>query len=282
MAFQKATRKQQKLRLALVGPSGSGKTRTALEICKGLGGPQIGVIDTERGSSELYCDVADFMVCQLAPPYSPDRYIQMMNEAAGEGIDPLIIDSGSHAWVGQGGVLEMADQYGKGKNNPFGGWREATPQHQKLVEAMLTYPGHLILTMRTKTAYEIQENERGKKAPVKIGLAPVQRDGLEYEFTVVMDLSIENYITVSKDRTSLFKEKPPFIGTPETGKLLKEWLETGADPQAVFSELFEDSKGHLNDLKSWYRDNQWRIKSLPQGLQDKLISDIKQLSAQAA
>lgn len=220
--FRPATRNNAKLRLALCGPSGSGKTYSALRIAKGLGG-RIALIDTERGSGELYSHLCAYDVAQIGPPYSPGRYIETVSAAEQAGYNVLIIDSLSHAWSGPGGVLEMQDNAAKALRNSFAAWREVTPVHNKLVDALVQSSCHVIVTMRTKTAYEVQQ-ESGKAKVVKVGLAPVQREGLEYEFTVVLDLSIDGHIaTGSKDRTGLF-DGQHFVPDEGTGEMLRSWL----------------------------------------------------------
>ena len=173
--FRKAERKQAKLRLALCGPSGSGKTYSALLIAQGLApGGKIALIDTERGSGELYADLTEYDVAPLEPPYTPARYIELIESAEEAGYDVLIIDSLSHAWTGEGGVLDMHDKAAAASRsgNSFAAWREVTPQHNQLVDAILGANLHIITTMRTKTAYDLVDDGRGKKKPVKIGLAP--------------------------------------------------------------------------------------------------------------
>ena len=226
--FKRAERKKAKLRLALCAPSGAGKTYSALLIAQGLGG-RIAMIDTERGSGELYSNLCEYDVCQLQPPYSPKKYIEAIHEAERAGYTTIIVDSLTHAWAGQGGLLEEVDKR-KGKGNDFTAWRDITPQHNALVDAMLQSPCHIIATMRTKTAYEVVKDERtGKTKPVKVGLAPVQRDGLEYEFTVVLDIDVDKHVaSASKDRTSLF-DGEVFVPTVETGQTILQWLESGVD-----------------------------------------------------
>lgn len=229
MQFKRAERKKAKLRLAMCAPSGAGKTYSALKIAQGMGG-KIAMIDTEHGSGELYADLCEYDVLQLCEPYTPKKYIQAINAAEQAGYDTIIIDSLSHAWAGAGGLLEEVDKRSKGKGNNFAAWRDITPQHNMLVNAMLNSPSHIIATMRSKVAYELQQNDKGRMAPVKMGMAPVQREGMDYEFTVVFDLSIEgHYATASKDRTSLF-DGQTFIPSHETGEQLIEWLNTGAEP----------------------------------------------------
>ncbi|MFV0422222.1 ATP-binding protein [Oleidesulfovibrio sp.] len=224
--FKRAERKKAKLRLALCAPSGAGKTYSALLIAQGLGG-SIAMIDTERGSGELYSHLCAYDACQVEPPYTPQKYIEAIRFAERAGYTTIIIDSLTHAWAGQGGLLEEVDKR-KGRGNDFTAWRDITPQHNALVDAMLQSSCHIIGTMRTKTAYDMVKDDRtGKVKPVKVGLAPVQRDGLEYEFTVVMDIDTERHMaTASKDRTSLFDGKV-FVPTVDTGRALLEWLEGG-------------------------------------------------------
>lgn len=221
--FHPAQRSSAKLRLALCGPSGSGKTYSALRIAKGLGG-RIALIDTERGSGELYSDLCAYDVAQISPPFTPARYIEAIRAAEKAKYDIVIVDSLSHAWSGPGGVLEMQDQAAKALKNSFAAWREITPEHNKLVDTLLQTDLHIIVTMRTKTAYEVQQ-ESGKTKVVKVGLAPVQREGLEYEFTVVLDLSVDGHVaTGTKDRTGLF-DGQHFVPNSDTGQQLKRWLQ---------------------------------------------------------
>lgn len=228
--FKKAERKKAYLKMALCGVSGSGKTYSAILLAKGLGG-RVAMIDTENGSGEMYADIADYDVAVLAPPFSPAAYINAIKEAQREGYNVLIIDSLSHTWSGQGGVLEMVDKQAatSRSNNSYTAWRNVTPEHNKLVDAILQCRMHVIVCMRSKTAYELQENERGKKVPVKVGLAPIQRDGMEYEFTIVFDIDRErHYAIASKDRTGLFEGKIEPI-TPETGELIRQWIDGGIE-----------------------------------------------------
>jgi hypothetical protein len=221
--FKPARRSSAKLRLALLGPSGSGKTFSALKIAKGISG-KVALIDTERGSGELYSQVTDYDVGQLTPPFTPTKYIEAIKAAEAAGYEIIIIDSLSHAWAGEGGVLDIHDKISKSVRNSFAAWREVTPQHNQLVDAMLGSSAHIIATLRSKTSYEVQ-NEGNKTKVVKVGLAPVQREGLEYEFTLVLELSVEGHVaSASKDRTGLF-DGQYFTPSEETGKLLSTWLQ---------------------------------------------------------
>lgn len=261
--FTKAERKKAKLRLALCGPSGSGKTYSALLVAKGLApGGKVALIDTENGSGELYADMTDYDTATLRAPFSPDRYIALIKGAVQAGYDVLIIDSLSHAWVGDGGILDMHDKATAASKtgNSFTAWREVTPQHNALVETLLNADLHVIVTMRTKTAYDMVD-DGGKKRPVKIGLAPVQRDGMEYEFTVVLDLSVDGHIaTATKDRTRLFDGKH-FIPKTETGIALHEWLDNGIDTRAASQRLLATLKDSVDTMSDIPQLNKWWRKS---------------------
>lgn len=197
--FRKAERRAVKLRAAIDGPTGAGKTLSALRIARGLVGPggTVAVIDTEHGTSEkFYADRIEggFVMAPLTQ-YQPTDYVKMIEAA--EFADCLIIDSLSHAW--SEGVLSMVDA----KGGRFDAWKHVTPHHNRLVTALLTFPGHLIVTMRSKMAYEVSKDDKtGKTSVEKLGLKPVQREGLEYEFDLVMDMDQAHRLTVSKSRVS--------------------------------------------------------------------------------
>lgn len=253
MAFRKAERKKALLRLALTGPSGSGKTYSALKVAMGLTGDpdKIALIDTEAGSGELYADLLGqpYGYARLDPPFSPARYVEQIQEAEDGGFQVIIIDSLSHAWSGKGGILEIKDQASasSSSHNSFDAWRKVTPQHNALVDAILRSSAHIIVCVRTKTEWEITEDEKGKKKPIKIGLKPEQREGLEYEFTVVLDLSVEGHIaTSSKDRTGLFDGQYRKLDE-QAGRDLLGWLTSGVDPGAASLALLEDLRARALD-----------------------------------
>lgn len=230
--IKKATRKQARARIALCGPSGSGKTLGALLLAKGIGG-KVGLIDTERRSASLYADVMPFDVLELDPPYSPLRYCEAIEALEKHGSEIIIIDSLSHAWSGQGGLLERVDQMKANAKNAMSPWAKATPEQQRLIDTILRSPAHIICTMRVKTEWVLEEQNVGgqrRTAPRKVGLAPVQRDGIEYEFTTTLDLTHDHLASPSKDRTGVFGEVgvSAFQLTEGCGKALAEWLAQGA------------------------------------------------------
>lgn len=226
--FVKAERKRAKARIGLVGPAGSGKTYSALKLAFGLVGNEgkVALIDTEHGAGSLYAALGAYDVLGIAAPFTTEKYLEGIKAAEAAGYDCLIIDSLSHAWAGSGGLLEFVDSR-TASASKFAAWRDATPKHNALVEAILQSPLHVIATMRSKTEYVVEQDARGKSVPRKVGLAPVQREGLDYEFSLVFDIEQSQHLaTVSKDRTSLFDG---FCGrlTEEHGRKVKAWLEAG-------------------------------------------------------
>ena len=240
---RRAERKKAKLRLGLSGPAGSGKTIASLLIayglCKDWG--KITLVDTENGSGDLYVNhiikqngkeikIGVYNVITLNAPYEPEKYIRAIEicEEAGDAV--VILDSATHAWAGKGGLLEdhgkITDTSSSG--NSWAAWRKVTPRHNAFVEKMLTCHLHLIATLRAKTEYVQDKNPDGNTIIKKVGLNPIQRDGMEFEFTAFFDLSQNHNASCSKDRSSLFDGKI-WLPDIETGEIFLDWLDSGVD-----------------------------------------------------
>jgi hypothetical protein len=225
--IRKARRSATKLRLLLTGPSGSGKTWGALKTSKGIGGKTV-VIDTEEGSSDLYDHLHDFDVIDLRPPFSPERYIEAIKAAEEAGYEIIIVDSVTHCWSGSGGCLEILEDVAKSqfRGNTWSAFSVVTPRWRAFVDKLLRSPAHIICCGRSKTE-TAQVDDHGKKKVAKLGMKLEARDGLEFEFTCVLDVIHDgHYATVSKDRTGLFAGDPKPI-TEDTGRRLAEWLAGG-------------------------------------------------------
>jgi len=222
--FKKATKKQSKLRLAISAPAGAGKTYTALRIASGMT-KKIALIDTEFGSASKYASIFSFDTVSLENP-TINMYLQAITEAESLGYEVLIIDSLTHAWDF---LLEEIDKIANSKfmGNSFRAWAEGNPIQKRFLNSILKSKCHVICTMRTKTEYSIEKDEKGKTSIKKIGLAPRQKEGLEYEFDMLMEGTVDHYFTISKDRTGKFQdviiEKP----TEKFGEELITWLNEG-------------------------------------------------------
>jgi hypothetical protein len=227
--FTRAKKSDAYIRLALIGPAGAGKTYTALRTARGLGG-RVALIDSERGSASHYADEFEFDTVKLEK-FSPKNYIEAIEAAVAQGYDVLIIDSLSHAWAGKGGVLEMHDEAARRDRtgNRWAAWREVSPEHNRLVDTILQAPLHVIATMRSKIEYVQDRDESGKVVIRKVGLQPVQRDGLEYEFDIVCDLDQTHTLVVSKTRCRALTDaviREP--GEDNFAALLRAWISDGA------------------------------------------------------
>lgn len=259
--FKKACKKKQKLRLLLEGASGSGKTYSALLLAKSLG-DKIAVIDTEKGSASLYDKLTDFDTCELAPPFTPEKYIAAIAEAEKQGYDVLIIDSITHEWSGKGGCLDLQAALG----GRYQDWAKVTPRHNAFIDAILQSNLHIIATARTKTDYETTNNN-GKMKVEKVGLKTEQRDGLDFEFTLVFRLNENHIASATKDRTSLFNGKEAVIDI-QTGETLLNWLNEGADIPDNEKNTNNDTEIYItlakiddiDTIKSFYEANKENVK----------------------
>lgn len=243
--FQKATKQRARLRMAITGPSGSGKTFTALALATNLG-DRVAVIDTEHGSASKYADRFGFDVVELES-FGYEVYVEAINAAGREGYDVLVIDSLSHAWSGRDGALERVDKAAKrSRDNSYVAWREVTPQHNALLDAIIRAPMHVIATMRSKTEYVMAE-VNGKQVPRKVGLAPIQRDGVEYEFDVVGDMTLQNDLVVSKSRCAAISGQIFSQPGADLAQELAAWLADGTDPAPRPADLPPEKAQALYD-----------------------------------
>lgn len=196
--IRKAERKGAHIVLALSGESGCGKTYSAIRLARGLVGEKgkIGVIDTEQKRASLYADIyGGFDVIDLEPPYSPARYKEAIKTFKEAGYNAVIIDSMSHEWESEGGVLWMADNAttSKGvKRMDMGKWAIPKAEHKSLMTYILNSGMHIILCYRVKWPLEEVKNERGfpeyirAKEPVI-----VCEPNVEYDITVKLYLDKE-------------------------------------------------------------------------------------------
>lgn len=191
------------------------------------------VLDTERGSASLYADDFKFDVLELED-FSPEKYIEGIKAAESAGYDVLVIDSLSHAWMGKGGALDIAEAAGKrAGGNTFAGWRTATPAHNKLIDAILGCKMHVITTMRSRTEWVIAEDDRGKKVPKKVGMAPVQKNDAEYEFSLFAEMNHDHEFNVTKSRCSVLQDKVFVKPGKDVADILVGWLNSGVAEKEI-------------------------------------------------
>lgn len=254
LQLKKAQRSHAYIKIGMSAPSGGGKTVSALFLGKGLmeakhpdwtdaqQWEKIAIIDTENNSGQLYAEtdisgvhIGSYNAVTLEAPFEADKYTQAIDLCEQAGMEVCIIDSTTHLWSGEGGLLEQQSNAAKRSGNSYTAWRDITPQHNRFVEKMLQTPMHLIATMRSKQEYVQEKGTDGKTTIRKVGLEPEQRKGMEYEFTIFFELDAEHTALGAKDRTSLFDQKY-FRITPETGHKIMTWLEGATDePSTVIA-----------------------------------------------
>lgn len=244
MQIQKASRSKVKIKAGIQGCSGSGKTMSALLMAYGLCGNwhNVAIIDCEHHSASLYAHLGDYLVLNLPAPFSPERYIEAIRVCEQAGIEVIILDSISAEWGGSGGILDI---HGSMSGNSFTNWSKLTPRHDAFINAILQSPAHIIATIRTKQDYILVE-KNGRQVPEKVGLKGIMRQDTDYDLTIVFDINIRHYATVSKDRTGIFAGKQEFIITANTGRQIIDWCNQGIAPEPDRDTFTEQISACMN------------------------------------
>lgn len=252
MELRQSERQQAKIKIAVQGVSGAGKTYSSLLLAKGLANgdlSKVAVIDTENGSADLYAHLGGYKVVRLKPPFSPDKYIEAIDLCLANDISTIIIDSMSHCWE------YLLSYHSTLKGNSFTNWSVITKLQEEFINKILQADAHIICTMRSKESYALKMNEKGKHIPEKIGLKPIQRNGISYEFTMVFNIGANHLSRVTKDRSNLFEKE--FLITEKTGGRILEWCNNGT----TLEEVREKIKGcnTLENLRVLYSQYEyWR------------------------
>ncbi|WP_124980761.1 AAA family ATPase [Nonlabens xiamenensis] len=268
MQLRKSERRNAKIKMALQAPSGAGKTYSSLLLAKGITNDlsKVAIIDTENGSADLYAHLGEYNVLRMEPPYSPENYIKAIDVCLKANMEVIIIDSISHCWD------FLIEFHSSLPGNSFTNWGKITPRQQAFINKILQSDAHFIATMRVKQDY-VLNNKNGKMVPEKVGLKAVQRDSVDYEFTIVFDLDIAHYAKASKDRTGLFTDKPEFIINAATGKRIKQWCNSGVDLESIkqkiqtatteqeLSQLYHSNKEYKDELNHTFAKAQHRIRN---------------------
>ena len=264
MQLQKAQKQQVKLRIGISSPSGFGKTYSALLLACGITNDfsKVAIIDTESNSANLYSELGDFNTLNLEAPYAPERYIEAIRTCENASMEVIIIDSITHEWQGKGGCLQIHEKLG----GRFQDWARVSPRHQAFIDAILQSKCHIITTVRKKIDYSMDKDSNGRTKVVKLGLKDVTREGFDYELTTNFEIINDNHLCIaSKDRTGLFMNKPEFVISQGTGKILKEWCLNGVSVnnllEYIESEISEcTTLEGLRHIYSKYPNYQIKIK----------------------
>lgn len=253
MQLRQSERRKAKIKMALQGSAGSGKTYSSLLLAQGLTNgdfSKVAIIDTENGSADLYAHLGNYNVLTLTPPFTPDNYIKAIDVCEKAGIEVIIIDSISHCWD------YLLDYHSSLAGNSFTNWAKIKPLEKAFMDKILQCDAHVIATMRTKQDYVLNQKD-GKFVPEKVGLKAVQRDGIDFEFTLVFDIDIKHFTVSSKDRTGLFMGKPEFTINPSTGRKILEWCNSGTNLQSAREKI--KNTRNLEELNVLYNQySNWR------------------------
>ena len=191
----------------------------------------------------------------LHEPFTPEQYIEAIQLCEREGIEVIIIDSITHEWSGKGGCLDIHEKETSKMRvpNSFTAWAAVTPRHQAFVEAIVRSQSHVICCTRSKTEYVMSERN-GRQVPQKMGMAPITREGFDFEVSIHFELDQQHKAFCSKDRTGLFMNREAFILTPETGKAITDWCESGEAINANDVMARINGCSSLSELLQVYKD----------------------------
>lgn len=256
-SFRPAVREQIRLLIGLSGGTGSGKTFSAMKLAKGLAGDvKFAVIDTENGRASMYADFFQFDAGALLPPFTPDRYLEAITAAEKAGYPVIVVDSMSHEWAGEGGILDMHEDqletFTKGDDskrdaNNMRAWIRPKMDHKSMVAHLLQLKAHVILCFRAEPKIDIiKENGRTKIVPKETltgldGWVPICEKNLPYELTMSFLFTadtpgIPNPIKLQEQHKPFFTEERTISGekrryykliSEESGRLLGEWAKGG-------------------------------------------------------
>ena len=243
--FKRAKKEKIWLKVLLAGPSGSGKSYSALRLAKGIAketNGEIAVIDTENGRIRYYADEFTFDDLQLADPYTPESYIEAIENAVESGYSVLVIDSLTHEW---NWCLDQIEKIPG--TNSYTKWAKITPRHDKFREKILQAPIHIIATVRGKDAYVLEQDKNGKQIPKKVGLGYTQRDGLEFEYTVTFNIDQATHVAdATKDNTHIFENRYDML-TEKDGKSLYDWANDGIEKEPALEVKLAPLQKKLTD-----------------------------------
>jgi len=270
--FERAIKTKAKLRMALTGPAKSGKTYTALVLATALAdGGRIGLIDTENRSSEKYADIFDFDIMELENAH-PESFVAGIDvfEKAGHAV--VILDSLSHAWIGKQGMLELHDNAtdASRSKDSYISWKTVNPFHRALIEKMQSANCHVIATMRSKMAYLRTTDDQGRTTIRKVGLAPVQRQGMEYEFDILAEMRQDHRIVIGDTRCPAVDGKTEMKPAGAFFQPIIDWLDGAEPPEKVEPHWMDNA---TERVKFWARASElglhkptvhleWRVESM--------------------
>lgn len=295
-SFRPAARENVGLLIGLAGASGSGKTYTAMRLATGIAGDKpFAVIDTEAGRAKHYADQFRFDHGDLAPPFRPDAYAEAIIAADKAGYPVIVVDSTSHVWAGDGGVLDWqeeeltrmaGDDWKKREAVKMAAWIKPKLAHKHMVAKLLQVRAHLILCFRAEEKIEMIRGDDGKmkivpkQSPTGLaGWIPICEKNLPYELTASFLLTadapgVPKPIKLQEQHRPLFPLDTPI--TEESGRLIAEWA-AGAKNESTDDALIRlrgvALEGYAALRAAWSK--------LPEATQNALRPQLDSLKAAA-
>lgn len=309
MSFKKAAKKEVKLTMGISGPAGAGKTLSALRIARGLVGPhgKIALIDTEGAKANAYADVIEngYDIAQFESPFELDKLEDTLDEAVEAGYQVVVVDSLSHFYAGEGGILQQVeDESVRNGGNGMKAWAYVTPKVNRFLEKLKAMPIHVIVTLRSKTTYEISRNDKGKVSVQKLGLAPIWKgDSIDFEMDHMLKMTTDHRAIVDKTRLIGLTDKIFDKPDEKLGKQIKEYLSGGivspiepepavadesaeepaekiAPKQQLLSQLEDLAQATGRDIAEWFpkiaaAHNKEKIEDMTQVALKEVIKKVK-------
>jgi hypothetical protein len=222
---------QSKAVLGIAGISGDGKTYTALLIARGMvnKASEIGFLDTENRRGSLYADILDgqFMIGDLYPPFSPNRYADAIKEFQEAGVKVLVIDSVTHEWEGDGGCDDIANgPKADGTPRKVANWIGAKREHKKFMNVLLQSNMDIICCIRAREKTDFKDPTK----PVSLGILPICEKNFMFELTASIMMGNQGKTQRQLKIPSFLKEAfgngQDYLGI-DTGKKIRDWLNKG-------------------------------------------------------
>lgn len=273
LQIRKAVREQVYTKIALMGASGSGKSYSALRLAVGMknrldelnkGNAKILMANTEGSRGVYYANEFDYDIVDMEPPYSPESYIELIEDAVEAGYSILILDSVSPEWEGKGGCLELHSLAG-GKVTD---WKDISPRHEKFLDAIEKSSIHIIATLKGKDQYEIDKDDKGKVSVKKLGLGTRQREGFEYRFTCTFSVDQATHsATAQKDNTHIFEGNIGEVLTEKYGAKIIDWANS-SDIEPSKNYVVTNPSEQRAQQETLFTETRDKIKEIALGLKD--------------
>jgi hypothetical protein len=245
--FKQAKKEAVGLLIGLIGASGSGKTYSAMRLAAGIVGKgnKFAVIDTEARRALHYADMFNFDHCELKTPFRPDSYADVIKIADQGGYKAIVVDSCSHEWAGEGGILDWQEDelqrmagndYHKRETCKMAAWIKPKMSHKQMVQRLLQVKANLILCFRAEEKVKMEKDANGKMQIIPIGWQPICSKEMPYELTVSFLLTadkpgIPQPIKLQEQHKIMFPSDK--LLSEESGKLVSEWAAGGIKQAAT-------------------------------------------------